>query len=112
MSAKKQKPSAQVHATAVAVEKLLDDVPADELDDTLAAVELKLEAAKARLKTLGKDASFERLVSAALSWISQARAPGQRRSAQRTRAMGERGRDSQGVEILVSAMRVERGEEC
>ena len=73
MSAKRQKTSAQANATAAAVEKLLDGVPADELDGTLAAVELKLKAAKVRLKALGKDAHFERLVRTALSWISQAR---------------------------------------
>ena len=69
MSAKKQKVSRAAEATAAAVAKLLDDVPNEELSDTLVAVEATLSTAKARLKTLGKDPAFERLMFAANSWV-------------------------------------------
>ena len=69
---KKQKLSSTAQGTAAAVTKLLDDVAADELPDTLAAVEASLEAAKSRLKALGRDPKLEQLVSAAMSWVNEA----------------------------------------
>lgn len=70
MSAKKQKTTTP--ATAAAVATLLDDVPDDELGETIVAVEASIATARKRLASLGKDPELERLVRTAMSWINEA----------------------------------------